>query len=342
VLLLLVAATACGAPSPGAQPGEGGGAQDGTGGAADRSEGDTAPGEPVVLRAATAFDEGGAFNDGFWIFRDLLEERSDGRVRIEYVGGPEAIPPFELFAALQDGIVDMANLPGAYYTPHIPVVDGVKLSPLLPWEEREQGVYDFWREVHAEQGVVYLGKSSAGVPFNLYVNRALTTPDLSGLSIRPTPVYTAFVEALGGVAVTTAAGEVYTALERGTVDGYGWPGIGITDLGWQEVTNYRIDHGFYQVDVLVVVNQEAWNRLPADVRSLIEEVMAEAERRQIEHYRREAEQELQLIAEAGVEMITFPEEVAAGYVERAYEAGWEALLQVAPQAGQRLRDLYGN
>ncbi len=43
----------------------------------------------------------------------------------------------------------------------------------------------------------------------------------------------------------TAPGEVYTALERGVVDGYGWPITGIFDLGWHEKTKYRVDPGFY-------------------------------------------------------------------------------------------------
>ena len=50
---------------------------------------------------------------------------------------------------------------------------------------------------------------------------------------------------LGANVVTTPPGEVYTALERGVVDGYGWPILGIFDLGWQEKTKYRVDPGFY-------------------------------------------------------------------------------------------------
>jgi TRAP-type mannitol/chloroaromatic compound transport system substrate-binding protein len=44
-------------------------------------------------------------------------------------------------------------------------------------------------------------------------------------------------------------GEVYTALERGVVDGYGWPTAGIFDLGWHEKTKFRVDPGFYTAEV---------------------------------------------------------------------------------------------
>ena len=46
--------------------------------------------------------------------------------------------------------------------------------------------------------------------------------------------------------MTTAPGEVYTALERGVIDGYGWPIHALFDLNWQEKTKYRVDPGLLQ------------------------------------------------------------------------------------------------
>ena len=69
------------------------------------------------------------------------------------------------------------------------------------------------------------------------------------------------VEALGGTTVTTAPGEVYTALERGVVDGYGWPVSGIFDLGWEKVTKFRLEPAFYSVEVGVLVNNDVWKGL---------------------------------------------------------------------------------
>ncbi len=56
--------------------------------------------------------------------------------------------------------------------------------------------------------------------------------------------------------MTTAPGEVYTALERGVVDGYGWPVLGIFDFGLEKVTKFRLDPGFYSVDVNLMVNHD--------------------------------------------------------------------------------------
>ena len=79
------------------------------------------------------------------------------------------------------------------------------------------------------------------MPFHLYLNKPIDKPDLKGLTIRVTPVYRAFFAELGANLVQTAPGEVYTALERNVIDGYGWPTQGILDLGWQEKTKYRVD-----------------------------------------------------------------------------------------------------
>ena len=69
------------------------------------------------------------------------------------------------------------------------------------------------------------------------------------------------VEALGGTPITTAPGEVYTALERGVADGYGWPVTGIFDLGWEKVTKFRMEPAFYSVEVNVLVNLDTWKSL---------------------------------------------------------------------------------
>src|SRR5204863_164745 len=83
--------------------------------------------------------------------------------------------------------------------------------------------------------------------------RKIDKPDLTGLKIRVTPVYRDFFQALNATVVTTAPGEVYTALERGVVDGYGWPIQGIFEMKWEEKTKYRVDPGFYNAEVTLVI-----------------------------------------------------------------------------------------
>jgi TRAP-type transport system periplasmic protein len=120
----------------------------------------------------------------------------------------------------------------------------------------------------------FLARTGDHVPFHLYLTTPIDKPDLSGLTIRTTPVYRAFFDRLGANLVQTAPGEVYTALERGSIDGYGWPVQGILDLGWDEQTKYRVDPGFYQVDVNILVNLDVWNSLNDEQKGLLEEAAA--------------------------------------------------------------------
>jgi hypothetical protein len=98
-------------------------------------------------------------------------------------------------------------------------------------------------------------------PFHLYLTKPITSADLTGLKLRITPVYPDFFQAQGATVVQTAPGEVYTSLERGVVDGYGWPITGIFDLGWHEKTKYRVDPGFYSAEVSVLINKATLAKL---------------------------------------------------------------------------------
>src|SRR3981081_4748461 len=100
-----------------------------------------------------------------------------------------------------------------------------------------------------------LARNRDKLPFMLIQNKPIDKADLTGLKLRITPVYRDFFQALGATVVQTAPGEVYTALERGVGDGYGWPIPGIFDLGWQEKTKYRVDPGFYSAEVSILVNK---------------------------------------------------------------------------------------
>src|SRR5262249_8950611 len=125
-----------------------------------------------------------------------------------------------------------------------------------------------------KMSAILLARHIDNNPFHLYLTKSITGPDLTGLKLRITPVYRDFFQALGATVVQTAPGEVYTSLERGVVDGYGWPITGIFDLGWHEKTKYRVDPGFYSAEVSILVNKGTWARLTDQQKRVIADAAA--------------------------------------------------------------------
>ncbi|HET6599924.1 MAG TPA: ABC transporter substrate-binding protein, partial [Burkholderiaceae bacterium] len=95
--------------------------------------------QEVTLRAVNAFQEGTAFAKPFEVFIKKVNAEGAGLVKINYIGGPKAMPPFEVGNAVKNGIVDIANVTGAFYTNLMPAADALKLSELTIQEQRKNG-----------------------------------------------------------------------------------------------------------------------------------------------------------------------------------------------------------
>jgi TRAP-type C4-dicarboxylate transport system substrate-binding protein len=239
------------------------------------------------------------------------------------------------------GVVDIANVTGAFYGNLLPITDALKMADVSAAEMRENGAWALINELHeTRMNVHYLARTGIGTPFHIYLTQPIDAPRLDGLRIRTTSVYRAFINALGGVPVQTAPGEVFTALERGQIEGYGWPAQGILDLGWHEHTAYRVDPGFYNVEVAFLVNLDAWNRLSDEQRAFLTEQAIWAEsQNDLNPERNAAEYARQ--AEAGVETITLSPADAEAWLTAAYDAGWAEAAAVDAELAARLRALIG-
>lgn len=296
--------------------------------------------QEVTLRAVNAFQEGTAFAKPFETFIKKVNAEGKGIVKINYIGGPKAMPPFEVGNAVKNGIVDIANVTGAFYTNLMPAADALKLSELTIQEQRKNGAWEYINKLHNEKlNAYYLARTGDGIPFHLYINKPISKPDLHGYTIRVTPVYRAFFAALGANLVQTAPGEVYTALERGVIDGYGWPTQGILDLGWQEKTKYRVDPGFYVVDVNFLVNLDTWNKkLDDKQRAFLQRIATEIEASNADNAAINAEAKKKQAA-AGIKTITFEGSDRKLWLDTAKESGWAYIKKVAPQQADELRKL---
>lgn len=293
--------------------------------------------EEVTLRGASAFAADTTFDRPFKAFVGWINENGKGVLQINVVGGPEAVPPFEVGNAVSSGVIDIANVTAAFYTNLLPEGDALKLATNTIQDQRQNGCYELVDQLHQQKmNVKYLGRTGDGIPFHLYLTKPIDSADLSGLTIRTTPVYQAMFESLGGNLVRTAPGDVYTALERGTIDGYGWPAQGVLDLGWDEQTKYRVDPGFYQVDVDLIMNLDTWNGLGDAQKDLLQRGVAWVEAKNAENTKANAD-EFAKQAEAGIETITLDGAAREKWETTAQEAGWAAIKAIDADTTAKLR-----
>ncbi len=296
--------------------------------------------EEAVLSAVSAFADGTTFTKNFERFIDKANELGEGKVRIDYKGGGgKVMNPFQLGDAIRTGVVQIGNLPGAFYTKLMPEADAFKLSAFTIAEERVNGAWAYTNELHKKRMNAYhLARQKDCVPFHLYLNKKIDKRDLNGLKIRTTPIYRAFFSAMGASLIRTKPGDVYTALERGTVDGYGWPTQGVLDLGWHEVTKYRVDPAFYRASVEVLINNDAWEKLNGDQQKILQEAAAFMEGL-CDEDRRVNDSEKKRQAEAGINTITFDGSEGEAYLKQAYQTGWAEFIKANPDTGPKLKEL---
>jgi TRAP-type C4-dicarboxylate transport system substrate-binding protein len=297
--------------------------------------------QETTLRIVSAFPENGVYVKRLETWIERVNAEGKGTLQIQFIGGPRAVPTFEMGNAVKTGVVDMGMSTGAFYTNVMPEADALKLTKINIAEQRKSGALAYVQKIWNDKGNMhYLARICEYQPFHVYVNKKVDKPDLSGLKIRITPVYRDFFSALGATVMQTAPGEVYTALERGVVDGYGWPIGGIFDLNWHEKTKYRIDPGFYDAEVSVVVNLTKWKSLSPKQREFLQQQAINFEGRN-DFWKAYAQEEIKRQAAAGIQTITFDPETSRQYVAKAYDAGWAGVIKGSPQHGPKLKELFG-
>jgi TRAP-type C4-dicarboxylate transport system substrate-binding protein len=294
--------------------------------------------QEAKLSAVNFLRNNESFGAPFAEWVEDINRTGKGLVQIE-LKAFGAIPVFEMGNAVKGGVVDLANIPPTFYQNLLPVADGIKLMTKPPEEVRRNGGFAFLNELHHEKvNAEVLCTYGYGVPFHVYLrDRKIDKADLAGLKIRVTPVYRAFFRALGAQVVVMPPGEVLTALERGVVDGYGWPLWDIKSPGWDKHTKYRVEPGFYVVSGMFIANLDKWKSLRPEQRAFLarkaEEFESSVPRTAAAKNAAYAKEQDQ----AGVQAIRLAGAEAEKFVKLAYEAGWDEIVKIDPVNGPKLK-----
>jgi TRAP-type C4-dicarboxylate transport system substrate-binding protein len=272
-----------------------------------------------------------------------VNSKLSGKVRINYVGGPEVITRFQQTEALRTGVVDIVFTPSGDYQDQVPASPAFVLSKLSPSEERKSGFYDFMAEEHAKKlNVQYLGRVQIS-PFYLWTKKEpKTLADLKGLKMRSGVLYDRLMREFGMVPVTINAPEVYTALGSGIVDGFGWPVTGPLKRGWLDTTKYVIDLPFYPAsNVVALMNLDKWKALPKETQDALAKLTADFELTMVKHFNDEQDNEWKAIG-SKVTKVKFSDAENKLYLDTAYNVEWKALQDRAPDVVAKLRTMTGN
>ncbi len=283
----------------------------------------------VVLRTQTALPKHHDLSKSFIKhFVEKLNAAGKGVVRIEYIGGPEVTPANKAADALKRGVFDLLHTPAAYHVGIVP--QGMALMPTnqTPAEYRAGGAMKLL-EPHWNQklNAKILAVGETGAQFHLYTVKEPVVKDgkldLKGFKIRATGAYRPLINALGATPVQIAAGEVYTGLQRGVVDGFGWPTVGLHALGLDKATKFRIDPPFYHLANLVLVNQDKWKTVPKAAQDIVMKVAAQYEKDSIDEMLAGARADSEAVQKSGVKVFKLEGEAAKNYLKAAYDAMWK-------------------
>lgn len=268
-------------------------------------------------------------------FIEKVAERSGGEITID-LRGPETVPPFEQLQPVAAGLFDMLFTHGAYHLGETGMAFGMDAIVDDPAIRRESGVYELIDAHYQKHNLKLIGIFSAASGYHVLLRDPIGEDGrLQGRKIRASGTYHDFVTALGGSVVTLPTNEIYTALERGLVDGAAWPVFGALDYKWYEVSNYMTRPTFGVTNLSLFMNLDKWNALPAETQELLLDVAQELEVEGRKHFEKLWAEEEAALIERGLEITNFGPDVNPDAV---FAAGvWK---QVKDKTGADGEDFY--
>ncbi len=225
------------------------------------------------------------FQEGVNRFAREVKTMSGGRLSIQVFAGGELVPPMQTFDAVSQGTTVQLGHGAAYYwsgkIPAAPfftaVPFGMNAQGMNAWFYGGDGL-KLWREVYAPYQLMPFPMGNTGVQMGGWFNRKINSlMNLKGLKMR-IPGLGGKVMAKAGVnPVLLAGGEIYTALERKTIDATEWVGpYHDLRLGLYRAAKYYYYPGWHEPGptLELIVNLKAWQSLPQDLQLIIETAAA--------------------------------------------------------------------
>jgi len=271
-----------------------------------------------------------------------VKEMSGGDLEIEYAGGSDVIGGFDAPEAIANGVFDMSHSANSYFAGAMPSSISLASGDSSVEELRESGAIDAYSDLLMEQrGVMFLGVPLSGVG---YVFQVRGEPNelsyFKGKKIRSIPLYDPILQELGATPVTTSPAEAYTAMERGVVDGLGWPDIGLLDFKFYEQAKFVMMPTFYQLRTATLINPNSFKSLPEELQDVLVKASNSADAIGAKWAKEKRDAEHAEMEKAGVEFVSLSDAESEKFVGLTEDKLWAKIEELAPKDAAKLKPLF--
>jgi TRAP-type mannitol/chloroaromatic compound transport system substrate-binding protein len=266
-------------------------------------------------------------------FSKRIAEMSDGKFQIQVFAAGEIVPGLQVLDAVQNGTVEMGNTASYYYwgkdaafTFGTALPFGVNTRGMNAWLRFGDG-QDLLNELLAKYNAIGFAAGNTGAQMGGFFRKEIkTVDDLKGLKFRVGGFAGTILQRLGAVPQQLAAGDIYPALEKGTIDAAEWVGpYDDEKLGFVKIAPYYYYPGWWEGcgQSHNIINMAKWNDLPKVYQSMIQVACGEAWGWVVGKYDFANPPALKKLVSQGAQLRAFPQPV----LEACYNAAQEVYAE---------------
>jgi len=304
-----------------------------------------APVEAIVIKATTFQPGNVARSVAFVEFLNAIEVNSGGRIKVEYLGGPEVIAGTEQPLAVRNNTIQMAMVGGSHLMGLVPEALMLGLSRISPAEERSSGANALMEGYFNDGGLHFVGRMDPKELGNFWMASNVeikTLKDFEGVRFVANGIYVqALGKALGTSFSVIKQADAYTGLERGMFDMYCTALDVMAGISIQEVTKYVIDHPVYKSNLSIIMNKEIWDSMPKDLQENVQATYLAWESNLVELSTAALNGGRKTFEDAGVKFIKLSDAEAAEFLDIAYTKEAETRISKLPETGPPYLKLVG-
>ena len=274
-------------------------------------------------------------------FQDI-EKQSNGRLKFNYRGGPEAIKVFDQAMAIRSGAVDMAMTSPHFYGKMVKGMEMLDLSKTPVYRQRETGLYDFMNSKFNKVGIQFLimAPKEQGTMYHMYTKKPINSPAaFKGMSIAGTSIFDAIAPALGMTAVNMLFTEQYSGMERGVVDVARGGLDSVMAMKLYEVADYIIKPGFGSAPACLFMNLEKFNSLPKDLQVLLVDSLYSLAQQSEKKHMAMDDAAFQACQKKGMRVIEFKGAERDYYLKTIEDAMYQYAAKDDPETAQKVYEL---